>query len=178
MGFWNSIALTGALSTIGYFLALEIRRKVGTNDPEQKPSYPLALAAYSTLLLTIHHQALALMNDLGADFSDGTKNALTTPLWIAIAIWMMYSGIRGGVSHRPEKVLGVSLLGLTLLKILFFDLDGATTQVRIIVLMIVGGGLMAFSYVLSRKGYLSPDMPDESDTADSTDESRHTSATR
>jgi hypothetical protein len=161
--FLSETGVIGALSALGFFMALAVHRYAAAKDPEQKASYPLVLLSYSALLLTVNHEALALMNDLA--LSQNARIALVTPLWIAVAAGMMFVGVKSGDSHRPEKLLGVLLFGLTLLKILFFDLDGVTTEIRIAVLMVVGGGLMAFSYALSRRGYLNPDAPDEAPEA-------------
>lgn len=78
-------ALIGALSATGYFTALAVYRHIGLSDPLQRPSYPLVLAAYSTTLLTLHHELMALLSMLSSPLSQSAMVALATPVWVAIA---------------------------------------------------------------------------------------------
>ena len=48
--------------------------------------------------------------------------------------------------YRSEKLLGLLLLALTIGKVVLYDLSTMETTNKVIVLMVVGGGLMLFSY--------------------------------
>lgn len=42
------------------------------------------------------------------------------------------------LNYKPEKILGLVLLGITILKIVFYDLTHADTNLRIFILIVVG----------------------------------------
>lgn len=56
-----------------------------------------------------------------------------------------------GPGHRSEKLLGLLLLLLTIGKIGIYDLSAMDMDKKIIVLMVVGGLIMMFSYFLQVK---------------------------
>lgn len=64
---------------------------------------------------------------------------------------MIMMGVQWGHGHRSEKLLGLLLLFLTVGKIGLYDLDTMAMDKKIIVLMVVGGMLMIFSYFLQVK---------------------------
>jgi hypothetical protein len=67
---------------------------------------------------------------------------------------MLMMGIHYGRGYRSEKLLGLLLLLLTIAKIGLYDLAAMDMDKKIIVLMVVGGLIMMFSYFLQVKGYL------------------------
>lgn len=67
---------------------------------------------------------------------------------------MIFVGIHFGRGYRSEKLLGLMLLFVTIGKIAFYDLETMEMDKKIIVLMVVGGFIMMFSYFLQVKGYL------------------------
>ena len=169
ISFFNEAAFIGLLSTIGFFVALSLHRTLEQTEEFPKPSFPLVMLAYSGLLLVVNNEFLALFNTFHAsngDFMQGIRAVLTTLWWVVVAGWMIFTGVKHPKTHQPEKILGLLLLGLTVLKILFYDLSSVSTQMKIIVLMVVGGGLMMFSYSLSQKGLLHIDDEQPSEKKD------------
>ena len=95
------------------------------------------------------------MNDMAISMEHGGPRAITTTIWwVVVALYMLIVGIQKGARYKSEKLLGLLLLALTVGKILLYDLATMGMQNKIIVLMIVGGALMMFSYGVHTKGWL------------------------
>lgn len=110
---------------------------------------------YTTVLLLVNFAIITFCNDIGAPFQTGGIRAIATTIWwIILSIGMLMVGIHYGYEYRSEKLLGLLLLLLTIGKIAIYDLSAMSMDKKIIVLMVVGGLIMMFSYVLQAKGYL------------------------
>lgn len=95
------------------------------------------------------------MNDFAVPMGLGGPRAIATTLWwVILSLFMLTSGIMGGVRYTSEKLIGLLLLGLTVGKVLLYDLSTMGMQNKIIVLMVVGGLLLFFSYGVQTKGWL------------------------
>lgn len=139
--FFNEIGFKALLSVIGFFVALAIKRYIEQKNPDHKPAFPIIMLAYSGVLLLVNHQFLALFNTLNISYDGvmhGVRAVMTTLWWMLVAGWMVFVGVKHGKSHQPEKILGMFLLGFTLLKIMFYDLSSTSTNMKIVVLMMVG----------------------------------------
>jgi uncharacterized membrane protein len=140
---------------VTYFLALSISREIQRENKEDRPSFLLVIIGYTTLLLVVNFMIITFCNDLGVAFTTGGPRAIgTTIWWIVLSITMLMIGIHYGHGYRSEKLLGLLLLMLTIGKIALYDLSAMEMNKKIIVLMVVGGLIMMFSYYLQVKGYL------------------------
>lgn len=158
---WNVINAIFAIA--GYFIALNTERKYAQN-PTFQPSFLLVTIAYASLLLLVNFIIITVCNDMGIATGTGGVRAIgTTFWWILLAIFMLMMGIKNGKLFKTEKLLGLILLLLTVAKILVYDLATMEMNKKIIVLMIVGGLIMVFSYLLHSKGYLK-DAPETKNT--------------
>ncbi len=138
-----------------YFLALSVSRQIQTEQKVDRPSFLLVILGYTTLLLFVNFCIITLCNDIGVAFTTGGPRAIgTTIWWIVLAITMLMTGIHFGHGYRSEKLLGLLLLLLTIGKIALYDLSSMDMNRKILVLMVVGGLIMAFSYFLQVRGYL------------------------
>lgn len=152
-GNWNFIK--GIFAVVTYFLALSISRDIQKIEKTDRPSFLLVIIGYSSLLLLINFAIITICNDLNVTHTTGGARAIgTTIWWIILSISMLLAGIHYGREYRSEKLLGLMLLLLTLGKIAFYDLATMDMNKKIIVLMVVGGFIMMFSYFLQVKGYL------------------------
>lgn len=103
----------------------------------------------------VNFMIITFCNDIGIALTTGGARAiLTTIWWIVLSISMLMIGIHHGSEYRSEKLLGLLLLLLTIGKIAIYDLATMEMNKKIIVLMVVGGLIMMFSYFLQVKGYL------------------------
>lgn len=153
--FANWYFIKGVFALSGYLLALSISRDAQKIDTKSHPSFLLVIIGYTTLLLLVNFLIITLCNDLDLAHTVGGPRAIGTTLWwIILAIGMIFLGIRGGHIYRAEKLLGLLLLLLTIGKIGLYDLATMNMDKKIIVLMVVGGMIMMFSYFLQVKGYL------------------------
>lgn len=145
---WNWIF---ALVTI--FLGLNLSREIQKATNSKRPSFLLVIFGYAILLLMVNTFIIVAMNDLGVSMSStGWPRAIATTFWwILLSVWMISVWVILGDFYRSEKLLGLMLLALTVWKIVFYDMETMSTNNKIIVLMIVGGWLMIFSYFFHSK---------------------------
>ncbi len=142
-------------AAIAYFLALSVSRDIQRIEKVDRPSFLLVIMGYTTVLLLVNFAIITFCNDIGAPFQTGGIRAIATTIWwIILSIGMLMVGIHYGYEYRSEKLLGLLLLLLTIGKIAIYDLSAMSMDKKIIVLMVVGGLIMMFSYVLQAKGYL------------------------
>ncbi len=150
---WDYIKWLFAVTT--YFLALSVSRSIQKEEKVDRPSFLLVILGYTTLLLLVNFAIITLCNDIGVEFVTGGPRAIGTTLWwIILSISMLMTGIHFWYGYRSEKLLGLLLLLLTIGKIAFYDLEEMEMNKKIIVLMLVWGIILLFSYFLQVKGYL------------------------
>ncbi len=154
---WHFIKWVFAI--IGYFLALSVSREIQAEQKTDRPSFLLVILGYTSLLLIVNFMIITFCNDIWVAFSTGWPRAIgTTIWWIVLSISMLLVGIHFGRGYRSEKLLGLLLLVLTIAKIALYDLQSMDMNKKIIVLMVVGGLILMFSYFLQVKGYLKGEM--------------------
>jgi hypothetical protein len=145
----------GIFGTAILFVGLFISRQLQLEQAIKRPSFILVIFGFASLLLTGNYIISALMNDLGVSMAEGGPRAVATSLWwAAIAIYMLYVGIKRGQKYRSEKLLGLVLLALTVGKVILYDIATMGMQNKIIVLMLVGGAMLLFSYFVRSKDML------------------------
>lgn len=110
------------------------------------------------------HKVMAVLAFLSAHFaivaalsafsltSGGVLAVATTVYWAAVAVGILWSGLSR--KDRMTKRYGFAALAFTVLKVVFYDLHAATTAMKVTVLMVVGAGLLAFSWYASKNGLL------------------------
>ncbi len=153
--FANEDFIKAFIYMIILFLGLGISRHLQKKTWNNRPSFILVIFAYSFLLLIVNFCIITLCNDLGIEFTTWWPRAIWTTLWwIALALFMLMTGIHYGRIYRSEKLLWLILLALTIGKIWLYDMAAMNTDKKIIVFMVVGWALMMFSYVLQAKWYL------------------------
>lgn len=149
------LMVKGVFATVILFLGLSISRRLQTHQVIKRPSFILVIFGFSTLLLVGNYIISAIANDFGVSLEHGGPRAIATTFWwAAIAIYMLYKGLKLGVRYHSEKLLGLMLLGITLVKIILYDIATMGMQNKIIVLMIVGGAMLLFSYRVRSKNLL------------------------
>jgi|GEM_PF-1440675 len=155
--------IKGVFATIILFVGLDISRTLQREEAIKRPSFLLVIFGYSTLLLTGNYIISALMNDMQISLSQGGPRAVVTTIWWAmIAIYMLIIGIKYGKKYHSEKLLGLTLLALTVGKVVLYDIATMGMQNKIIVLMLVGGGMLLFSYYIRSKDMLAQ-SPEDTD---------------
>ncbi len=149
------VMINGIFATAILFIGLWISRKLQLEQVIKRPSFILVIFGFTTLLLTGNYIISAIANDLNIAHVDGGPRAIATTLWwAAIAIFMLYKGIKLGKKYHSEKLLGLFLLGITLVKVILYDISTMGMQNKIIVLMMVGGAMLLFSYMVRSKDLL------------------------
>lgn len=150
--------------TIILFLWLFISRTLQRKQNENRPSFLLVIFGYSSLLLIVNYMIFALMNDMQISMEHWWPRALfTTIWWVTVAIFMLLVGIKKWSFYRSEKLLWLLLLAITISKIMLYDLTMMEMKQKIIILMIVGGILMLFSYWVHTKWLLKKEEEKDED---------------
>lgn len=150
---WEMIK--GVFATAILFSGLYISRVLQNEQVIKRPSFILVIFGFATLVLTGNYILNAIMNDLQIDMTQGGPRAIATTLWwAAVAIYMLYVGIKLGKKYHAEKLLGLILLGITLVKVILYDIATMGMQNKIIVLMLLGGAMLLFSYMVRSKDLL------------------------
>ncbi len=153
--FWKGISATLIL-----FIGLSISRRLQLEQVIKRPSFILVIFGFSTLLLIGNYIISALANDMQVSLEHGGPRAIATTIWwAAIAIYMLLVGIMRGKKYHSEKLLGLLLLGITVGKVILYDIATMEMQNKIIVLMVVGGAILVFSYFVRSKNLLKKDEP-------------------
>jgi hypothetical protein len=148
--FWKGIS-----ATLIYFIGLSISRKLQKEQVIKRPSFILVIFGFSTLVLIGNYIISALANDFQVSLEHGGPRAIATTIWwAAVAIYMLLVGIMRGKKYHAEKLLGLLLLGITVGKVILYDIATMDMQNKIIVLMIVGGAILLFSYFVRSKNLL------------------------
>jgi len=149
------LMIKGIVATAILFVGLWISRKLQLEQVVRRPSFILVIFGFSTLLLAGNYIISAIANDLNVAHIDGGPRAIATTIWWAsIAIYMLYKGVKMGKNYHSEKLLGLLLLGITLVKVILYDIATMDMQNKIIVLMIVGGAMLLFSYRVRSKNLI------------------------
>lgn len=149
------ILIKGLFATLILFVGLYLSRQLQKEQVIKRPSFILVIFGFATLLLTGNYIVSAIANDLQVSLERGGPRAIATTLWwAAIAIYMIFVGIKYGKKYHSEKLLGLLLLGITLIKVILYDISTMGMQNKIIVLMMVGGAMLLFSYVVRSKNLL------------------------
>ena len=145
------------------FVGLLISRRLQTEQVIKRPSFILVIFGFSTLLLTGNYIIYAIMNDLQVGMAQGGPRAIaTTVWWVSIAIFMLYKGIKlNSKKYHAEKLLGLILLTLSVGKVILYDIATMGMQNKIIILMLIGGAMLLFSYVVRSKDMLN--LPENED---------------
>ncbi len=138
----------GIMGTMILFFGLSISRALQEEQTAKRPSFVLVVFAYISLILTGNYIINGIINDFGYKLANsGIRATATTVWWALIAIYMLIIGTKNGVRYHAEKVLGVFLLGVTIAKIILYDISSVNMRDKIFIFMIVGGLLLIFSYI-------------------------------
>lgn len=156
------VMVKGVFATAILFIGLWISRKLQMEQVIKRPSFILVIFGFATLLLTGNYFISAIANDLQVSLEHGGPRAIATTIWWALlAVYMLYKGVKFGKKYHAEKLLGLMLLGITIGKVVLYDIATMGMQNKIIVLMFVGGAMLLFSYTVKAKNFLekAPDSP-------------------
>jgi Predicted membrane protein (DUF2339) len=156
---WNAHLAEAVLALIAMFVGLRVSREIQVENQEYRPSFILVIFAYSTLVLVVNYLIIVAFNQAGVSTASvgGPRAVATTFWWIVVACTMLAVGVQKGFLYRSEKLLGLLLLAITVIKIVAYDLSTLPTDKKIMVLMVVGWLLLALSYFFQTKNLFARD---------------------
>ena len=151
----NSHFTFAIFAAVSYYLTLRISRQLQAEKSDEKPSFLLVISFYTVILLVVNFFIITLFNDIWvAQTTWGLRAVATTFWWTLLSMIMLYIWITNGKIYASEKIIWIILLGLTVFKIIFYDLSEMDMDRKIIVLMVAGWIIMMFSYFVQSKGLL------------------------
>jgi hypothetical protein len=122
---------------------------------DEHPFHLIASFYYIVLLLTWTQVIFAILNDLQVSHEHGSIRAIWVTLyWMSVAVFLVYSWVKKWIDYSFEKKLWITLVMLTLVKIIFYDLSTMSLQNKIVILMLVGWLLLVFSYFSHKNWWL------------------------
>ena len=108
---------------------------------KEHPSFFLTLLAVVSTLLIVNHELITSFNYLEIEKIDqqtfGFRALTTTIWWVSLSAYLIYRGSKV-LNYKPEKILGLVLLGISVLKIVFYDLTHVNNNLKIVILIVVG----------------------------------------
>jgi uncharacterized membrane protein len=138
--FHSEESLIGITSAIIFYFLLKKQRDMATVTKEH-PSFFLTLLAVVSTLLIVNHELITSFNYLEIEKIDqqtfGFRALTTTIWWVSLSAYLIYRGSKV-LNYKPEKILGLVLLGISVLKIVFYDLTHVNNNLKIVILIVVG----------------------------------------
>ena len=151
----NSHVTFAIFMSVAFYLTLRMSRQIQHENPKEKPSFLLVVCFYTVLLLVVNFFIITLFNDIGVAQTTWWLRAIATTFWwTLLSMILLYIWITNGKLFTSEKILWIILLGLTVFKIIFYDLAEMDMDRKIIVLMVAWGIIMMFSYFVQSKWLL------------------------
>lgn len=148
--FSNWIFVKWLFATVILFLALHISLNFQELSGKKRPTYLLFIPAYVHLLIFGNYIIFALINDLWIEH-EWIKSVITSIWWIMLSTYMLLAWMKKVKTHTILKKMWLYLFFLTIIKIIFYDMETMSMENKIIVLIIVGWILMAFSFFVQKK---------------------------
>jgi hypothetical protein len=148
-------SLIGVTTLMVMFLAVYGYKKLVEDGVMKRVPFIVTFILYLVLWAVVTHEIIGILNSLGLDFSnqaiEGIRAFTVTIWWAGLALWMMFSAeLSSGL--RDQKNIGFSLLAMTILKLIFYDLANVNTNLKVFLFIIIGAAITAVSYYANKKG--------------------------
>lgn len=142
------------LSSAVIFYALTKKQREAAEKEKKEPNFFYILMTVVAVLLVINHELITAFNYIDISSIDqkmfGLRALTTTFWWVALSAYLIYRGSKV-LNYKPEKILGLVLLGITILKIVFYDLTHVDTNLKVFILIIVGSIMLGVSYYANKQ---------------------------
>lgn len=142
------------ISSALIFFGLAKKQRENAQAEKKEPNFFYILMAVVSVLLIVNHELITSFNYIDISAIDqkvfGFRALTTTLWWVSLASYLIYRGTKV-LNYKPEKILGLVLLGITILKIVFYDLTHVNTNLKVFILIIVGGIMLGISYYANRQ---------------------------
>lgn len=145
-------SLIGISSAIIFYALAKKQREAASHEKKEPNFFYILMAVVSTLLI-VNHELITSFNYIDISAIDqkvfGFRALTTTFWWVALSAYLIYRGTKV-LNYKPEKILGLVLLGITILKIVFYDLTHVNTNLKVFILIIVGSVMLGVSYYANK----------------------------
>ena len=152
--YWGSGAMNVAIRYISYGLAAVLMSSLyyysreellDSFVPRAKRVVAFDALFYSTLLIVLSGDLVNLMKQFG--IADATKLGLSI-LWVAYALLLVVIGIARGKKYLRFAAIG--LIGVTLVKLFFYDIADLPTVPKAILFIAIGAVLLVVSFLYNK----------------------------
>lgn len=143
----NAYSLAANLSVLGCFLLSHfLHHAKGISEPERKLVWPAAvlgtILAVKQLTWEVDNALSYFMLRFSLDFS-------VSLAWVAFALFLLLVGLTQNL--KGFRYMSLILFGLTICKVIFFDLSGLNMILRMLILIMVGSILVGVSFIYQRR---------------------------
>lgn len=146
-------SLIGITSALIFYGLLKKQRALAHME-KKEPSFFLTLLTVVSVLLVVNQELITSFNYIDIEALDqktfGFRALTTTLWWVSLSAYLIYRGTKV-LNYKPEKILGLVLLGITILKIVFYDLTHVNTNLKILILIVVWAIMLWISYYANQK---------------------------
>ncbi len=147
-------SLIGVTTLMVMLLAVYGYRRLVEDGLMKRVPFIVTFLLYLVLWSVVTHEIIGVLNSLGLDFSnqaiEGLRAFVVTIWWAGLALWMLFSAeLSSGL--RDQKNIGFSLLAMTILKLIFYDLANVNTNLKVFLFIIIGVAITAVSYHANKK---------------------------
>ena len=152
--YWGSGAMNVAIRYISYGLAAVLMSSLyyysreellDSFVPRAKRIVAFEALFYSTLLIVLSGDLVNLMKQFG--IADATKLGLSI-LWVAYALFLVVIGIAR--SKKYLRFAAIGLIGVTLVKLFFYDIADLPTVPKAILFIAIGAVLLVVSFLYNK----------------------------
>ncbi len=142
------------LSSALIFFGLTKKQREAAQKEKKEPNFFYILMTVMATLLIVNHELITSFNYIDISAIDqkvfGFRALTTTFWWVGLASYLIYRGTKV-LNYKPEKILGLVLLGITILKIVFYDLTHVNTNLKVFILIVVGAIMLGVSYYANKQ---------------------------
>ena len=147
-------SLIGVTTLMVMLLAVYGYKKLVEDGLMKRVPFIVTFLLYLVLWSVVTREIIGILNSLGLDFSnqaiEGIRAFAVTIWWAGLALWMLFSAeLASGL--RDQKNIGFSLLAMTILKLIFYDLANVNTNLKVFLFIIIGVAITAVSYHANKK---------------------------
>ena len=157
---WNETFLLGAWLVLLLYVVAWLHHRAEPRVTAHRESVAALLVAASVLtVLALTAESTKYWAQRGRELSDATfaQGLTVSLLWAFYASVLIVIGIRR--RYAPIRYVAIALFGLTIGKVFLVDLAGLEGIYRVVGLMIVGGLLLAVSFLYQRVVRSVPEAP-------------------
>lgn len=142
----NYYSLTSFLSIAGFFFVFYLFYRRHGHIDRAKIMWPAAVAATLLTLKQFSWEAVTAVRYFKLGYQSGFAVSV---LWVILAVILMAAGMTKDI--KGFRYISLAVFGVTILKVLLFDLTSLAVIFRVLILLIVGVIFVGVSFMYQRR---------------------------